>query len=164
MQEVLRIICGSRERVAVNVASSPEASPVVLTEENLLDILAAQPDSIVVDALPAREFSAIVREKLDSLMRSAASLRTALRDQFVADLQQQAGAFLAQLDSAVLILQCYSLQAGPALVNRKIGELQDLRQRLALSSFDHADNVRCMDDLQYGIVPALKAIRKFFER
>ena len=43
-------------------------------------------------------------------------------------------------------------------------ELQDLIGQLAASSFERGDNVRCMDDLQHQIVPALKKLLWVFRK
>lgn len=150
--------------VVVNIADSAEMRPVLFSEENLHTILTAAPESLFVEALPLGEYKKLMRDKINLVMQSAISLRAALRTNYVADLAAQVRDFLRQLDQLLLMLRCYALQKARSSAAEDVRKLQILPGQLAASSFKYGDNVRCMDDLQYQILPALKNLVKVFRK
>jgi len=149
--QVLQTISGLKNLVVVNVASSIEPNPVLFSEENLRALLADAP-----------EYKKLMRDKIDQVARALLSLRAALRTSYVADMAGQVRDFVRQLDQTLLMLKCYALQNAQSGVAENVQKLQVLIGQLAASSFMHGDNVRCMDDLQYEILPALKALLRVF--
>ena len=160
--QVLQTISGLKNLVVVNVASSIEPNPVLFSEENLRALLADAPESLFVEALPLGEYKKLMRDKIDQVARALLSLRAALRTSYVADMAGQVRDFVRQLDQTLLMLKCYALQNAQSGVAENVQKLQVLIGQLAASSFMHGDNVRCMDDLQYEILPALKALLRVF--
>ncbi len=162
--QVLLAISSLRDLVVVNIAGAAEMEPVLFTEENLHAILAAAPEQLFVEALPPAKYKKLAREKIDRAVQSALALRAGLRTAYVADLAAIVRDLLSQLDQVLQLLRCYVLQnarSGPSGLDR---ELQDLIGQLAASSFERGDNVRCMDDLQHQIVPALKKLLWVFRK
>lgn len=162
--QVLQAISSLQDLVVVNIADSAEMRPILLSEENLHAILADAPESLFVEALPLGEYKKLMRDKIDQVVQSAISLRATLRTNYVADLAAQVRDFLKQLDQIFLMLKCYALQNAQSSVAENVQKLQILLGQLAASSFEHGDNVRCMDDLQYQILPALKNLLKMFRK
>jgi hypothetical protein len=153
-----------KNHVVVNIAGSAEAKPIPLSEENLRAILDAAPKSLYVEALPFARFDKLMRDVIDQVIQSLLDLRSALRTQHVADLAAQIRDFLPRLDPILLLLQCYALQNTRSGVEDQVRKLESLRAQFVTSVFEHGDNVRCMDDLQYQILPALKLLLKIFRK
>jgi len=105
-----------------------------------------------------------VREKIAQVAQSMLSLRAALRNHYVADPTAQIREFISQLEPVLLLLKCYTLQNAGSGIAEHVRKLQDLSGQLATSSFEHGDNVRCMDDLQYQILPVLNKLLKVFRK
>jgi hypothetical protein len=49
-------------------------------------------------------------------------------------------------------------------VAENVQKLRDSLGQLTASCREHGDNVRCMDDLQYEILPPLKGLLKLFRK
>lgn len=160
IHQVVQTISSLQGLVVVNIADSAEMRPVLFSEENLHTILTATPESLFVEALPLGEYKKLMRDKINLVVQSAISLRAALRTNYVADLAAHVRDFLRQLDQILLMLRCYALQKAQSSVAKNVQKLQILPGQLAASSFEHGDNVRCMDDLQYQILPVLKNLLK----
>lgn len=164
IHQVLRAISALHDQVAVNIAESAEAKPVLFSEENLRTILAGAPESLFVEALPLGAYRNMVMQKIEQVVQSTVALRTELRTHYVAELAAQVRDFLSQLGAALPLLQCWALQNARSVVAEEVRKLQNLSGQLAASSFEHGDNVRCMDDLQHQILPALNKLLRAFRK
>jgi hypothetical protein len=162
--QALLAISSLSDLVVVNIAGAAEMEPVLFTEENLQAILAETPEQLFVEGLPPGEFKKLARERIDRAVQSALALRAGLRTAYVADLAATVRDFLSRLDQVLQLLRCYVLQNARAGLSGLDRELQDLIVQLADSSFERGDNVRCMDDLQHQIVPALKKLLWVFRK
>ncbi len=162
IHQVLRSLSGLQKLVAVNIAQSAEMKPVLVSEENLRALLADAPESLFVEALPLGKYQKLVRDKIGQVVQSALALRASLRTHYVADLAAQVRDFLAQLDQTLLMLNCYALQNAQSGVSEAVQKLRCYLGQFIASSCDLGDNVRCMDDLQHEILPALKKLMRVF--
>jgi hypothetical protein len=150
--------------VVVNIAASAEMKPVLFSEENLHTILAGGPESLVVEALALGEYRKLVGDKIDQAVHWTLSLRAMLRTQFVAELAAQVREFVAGLEQILPLLNCYALQKTGSGVAEDLQKLRNSLRGLTASWREHGDNVRCMDDLQYEILPVLKRLLKMFRK
>lgn len=164
IHQVLRILSSLQDLVVVNIAESAEMKPILFSEENLHAILADAPESLFVEALPLGKYKKLMCDKIDHAVESTLALRAMLRTQYVADLAAQGRDFLAKLDQILLLLNCYALQNAQSSVAESVQKLRNSLGQLTASSCEHGDNVRCMDDLQYEILPVLKKLLKLFRK
>jgi hypothetical protein len=162
--QVLLAISSLRDLVVMTIAGAAEMEPVLFSDENLHAILAAAPEQLFVEGLPLGKYKKLAREKIDRAVQSALALRAGLRTAYVADLAATVRDFLSQLDQVLQLLRCYALQNARSDLSGLGRELQDMIGQLAASSFEGGDNVRCMDDLQHQIVPALKKLLWVFRK
>lgn len=164
IQQVLKIISDLQDLVVVNIAESAEAKPVLFSGENLHAILAGRPESLFIETLPLGEYEKLVGDKIDQGVQSALSLRAMLRTNFVTELVAQVHEFVAKTNQILPLLNCYALQNARSGVAESVQNLQDSLGQLTASCREHGDNVRCMDDLQYEILPPLKRLLKLFRK
>jgi hypothetical protein len=162
--QVLLAISSLRDLVVMTIAGAAEMEPVLFSDENLHAILAAAPEQLFVEGLPLGKYKKLARDKIDGAAQSALALRAGLRTAYVADLAATVRDFLSQLDQVLQLLRCYALQNARSDLSGLGRELQDLIGQLATASFERSDNVRCMDDLQHQIVPALKKLLWVFRK
>jgi len=164
IQQILKIISGLQDLVVVNIASSAEMKPVLFSEENLRTILAGSPESLLLEGLPLAEYKRLVGEKIDQTVHSTLSLRAMLRTHFAAELVDEMREFVARLNEILPLLDCHALQNARSGVAENVQKLRDSLGQLTASCREHGDNVRCMDDLQYEILPPLKGLLKLFRK
>jgi hypothetical protein len=158
---ILRALSRLPAVVVVNIVE-PSGKAKLLSEESLMAALAEAPETLTVDALRADAFSAVMRQNVEAGRREAEALRRLLRDRPVSDLGAEVAAVLRHLDQLLLLLTGYALQRDNAAVPRLGHALATLREQMAASAGQFADNVRCMDDLHYEIVPALEKLWNMF--
>jgi len=161
LRQVLRDLSNVRERVVVNLVE-PTNRTLALSAETLRAALAGGPDSLVVQSLPRDVYRRVMCGKVERVAVEAAGLRGELRHRFVNDLAVELAGFLQHLDQLLFLLHGYALQDWRPRVTRLVQALTDLRTQLARSAAEHRDNVRCMDDLHYEIVPTLAALAQVF--
>jgi hypothetical protein len=161
-QQVLGELAALRDLVVVNVAESMDSPAVALSHDNLSAVLAQAGDSLVVEALPFQMYQRIMRDKIEQMIDEAAAMRGALRTRVVADLGPEADRLARHLEQLHFLLGGYSLQRSNRDLPQAIQELETLRDQLLQSALEYQDNVRCMDDLHYEIVPALRKITAYF--
>ena len=162
--QVLLAISGLHDLVVVNIAGDAKMAPVSFCSENLHAILAAAPEQLLVEGLPPGKYKKLARETIDRAVQSALALRASLRTAYVADLAAAVRDLLSQLDQVLQLLSCYALQNARSCPSGLDRELQERIAQLAVASFERGDNVRCMDDLQHEIVPALKKLLRVFRK
>jgi hypothetical protein len=159
---ILEAISRLPNLVVVNLVSPIHSKPVCFCTENLRAMLTDAPGSLLVETLPGAEYKRVVTDAIDQTAQVAAGLRAALRSQPVAGLTGEVADFLLRLDPLLLLLDGFVLQRADLRLGPSMLKLRDLRGQVAASWFEHEDNVRCMDDLQYEILPSLRSIRKAF--
>jgi len=164
IQQVLKALSGVRDLVVVNIAASAETKPVLFSEENLHAILACAPESLFLEGLPVGEYKKLVGDRIDQAVQSTVSLRAMLCTHFVAELAVQVREFVAKLDQILPLLNCYALQKAGSGVAENVQMLRNSLGQLTASCCEHGDNVRCMDDLQYEILPSLKRLLKLLRK
>ncbi len=160
---VLQCLAAVPDLVVVNVGVPGEEIPPLFCEENLRTILAAAPHELLIEAMPVGEYKELVRVKVGRGIQLLLALRAGLRTSYVADLTAQVGEFLRELEELLLMMGCWNLRQARPDVNKEVGRLDTLRGQLAASAFELGDNVRCMDDLQYQILPVLESLSKAFK-
>jgi len=96
-------------------------------------------------------------DKIEDAIQSTRSLRAMLRTRYVAEVGGQVLEFLSGVEQILPLLD--SLPGAADTVQK----LRDSLRQLTASSRDQ-DNVRCMDDLQYEILPVLKKLQRSFQK
>jgi hypothetical protein len=160
--QVLRAIGALPDVIVVNLVEANGTSTVALSEETLTSLLATGAEAIVVETLPRVTYQRVMRDTIDLATREAIALRTILCSCAVIDVPTEAGTVLRHIDQILFLLRSYALQDGRPRLTRVIDALAERRQRLAESCFESGDNVRCMDDLQYEVVPVLRDVTRLF--
>ena len=148
--------------VMVNVGAATETKRLFFCAANLDALLAIHPEELVVEALPEAGYKQLARQTVDQVIQAAQALRTALRTQYVADAGAGVVDLVLRVDRLTLLLDGYALQRPRPEICQAADRLRRVRDELASSSVPSGDNVRCMDDLQYEMLPALQAIRQLF--
>jgi hypothetical protein len=164
IHQVLQTMSSQQDLIVVNIADSAVRRPVLLSQENLDAILSGTPEFLFVEALPLRDFKRRMRDDIGQAIESTVGLRARLRAEYVYDLEAQVREFLSRLEQIRLMINCYVLQNSKSGVGENSKNLQSALGQLSVSSFEHGDNVRCMDDLQYQILPSLKLLQKIFRK
>jgi len=108
------------------------------------------------------EYKRVMRGKIDQAIHSVTMLRAALRSRQACDLTSQSRDLLSQLQNVLLMFQCFELQASRAGAGEIVSVLHNLLGKFEVSGVVLCDNVRCMDDLQYELLPVLHTLRTFF--
>jgi hypothetical protein len=103
---------------------------------------------------------AFMRDNIVQAIQSTHELRAALCTHWVADLDLQMRAFLSQLNQIILLFESQNPQNARLGMVEDFRRLRELGRQLAASGFEYKDNVRCMDDLQYEILPVLERLLK----
>lgn len=160
--QVLRALAALPEVVVVNLVETSGATTVAFSEESLSSLLATAPAAIVVEALPRATYERVMRDKIELATREAIALRTILCSCAIVDVPTEASTVLRHVDQILFLLRSYALQDTRSRTTRVIESLAERRQRLADSCFESGDNVRCMDDLQYEVVPVLQEVTRLF--
>ena len=93
-------------------------------------------------------------DKIREAIQWTLSVRAMLRTQFVAEANGQILGYVHRLEQMLPLLD-----ACPGAAEN-VQKLRDLLLQLTASCREHGDNVRCMDDLQYEILPVLKRLQK----
>jgi hypothetical protein len=150
--------------IAVNIAGSPEGDSLPISQENWDAILAAVPESLYVEALPFREFTTRIREDISQIIELTLALRAKMRVEYVQNLEAPIQAFLNRVGRTLTLIGCYILQCKSPESAEIVKRLRHDLKMLSESSFEHCDNVRSMDDLQYHILPTLKLLQKTFRK
>jgi hypothetical protein len=164
IHQVLQTLSSQQDLIVVNIADSAVGRPMLLSQENLDAILNGAPESLFVETMPLRDFKRRMREDIAQSIESTVGLRARLRSEYVHDLEPQVREFLSRLEQILLMINCYVMQNSKSGVGENSKNLQSALGRLSVSSFEHGDNVRCMDDLQYQILPSLRLLQKIFRK
>lgn len=162
IHQVLQALSSLPDLVVVNIAGAAGDKPVLFSRENLHTILAGAPESLFVEALPIGQYKSLMGDRIDQAIQSTLSLRAMLRTRFAAELAAQIREFVAKLEQILPLLNCYALQKAGSSVAENMQKLRNSLGQLTASCREHGDNVRCMDDLQYEILPTLKKFLKLF--
>jgi hypothetical protein len=160
--QVLRALAALPDVVVVNLVEANGQATIALSDDSLSSLLATGPDAIVVETLPRATYQRVMRDKIELATREAIALRTILCSCAIGDVPTEAGTVLRHVDQILFLLRSYALQDSRPRLSRLIDALAERRQRLAESCFESGDNVRCMDDLQYEVVPVLKDVSRLF--
>ncbi len=146
--------------VVVNIASRSEDPPLFFSTENMEFVLSKNGDALVLETVSVTEYHKIMLMEMHRVKESSEEIRELLRDHFVDDIKETLNRFLDQFHNIFVLLSCYTLQRPESVIAERSKTLQDLQKQLQASCFKWRDNVRCMDDLRYGVEPALDVISK----
>lgn len=161
LRQVLRDLSNLRERVVVNLIDA-QGRTTALSADSLHQALAGHPSTLAVQALPPDLYRSVMRDKVARVADEGRQLRPLLRDRFLQELGAEVSAFLQHLDQLVFLLHGYALQDWRPRVTRLVKTLSGLGGQLAQSAGEYSDNVRCMDDLHYEILPTLNGLGEIF--
>jgi len=100
----------------------------------------------------------LVGDKIEEAIQSTLSLRAMLRTRYVAELGAQVLEFVPGVEQVLPLLDSHPGAANTAQ------KLRDSLRQLTASCREHGDNVRCMDELQYEILPALKRLQNLLRK
>lgn len=114
--------------------------------------------------LPLGEYKKLAGDKIDEAVQWTLSLRAMLRTQYVAEMGGQVLEFVARLEQILPLLNSYAVQKTDSGAAENVQKLRDSLHQLTASCREHSDNVRCMDDLQYEILPVLKRFLKLLRK
>jgi hypothetical protein len=158
----IRDALASLPDIVVNISASAGGPSVALSDENLAAALAEPGRTLAADALPDAVYFQIMSGKIAEAIGESEAFRGTLASHSVAELGAGADRIARHLEQIHFLLRGYALQRPQAGLNDSIQELERLRDQFVRSAFEHFDNVRCMDDLHYEIVPALQGIASMF--
>ena len=147
-------------QVVVNILSDPKAAPLFFSIENLDAALSFQGDALILETLPEKQYRKLMIKEVQLVNASSEKLRMLLRDHFLYDIKDAVKKFLNQFQNIALLLSCYALQKPGSGVAKNMETLQSLFKQLEAACFTFRDNVRFMDDLQYGVMPTLQSVIK----
>ena len=164
LENMLKAVRALEREVVVNIACTQEETPVFFSTENLKLILPKIGDTLTVETLPERAYCQLMRNEIQQIRGATGKLREILRDRFVSDIREHVNGFLNQLENFSDLLNCYALQKPPSTVSGHMKKLFKIHQQLGNSCLVLKDNVRCMDDLQYGVLSLLDPIAEELKR
>jgi hypothetical protein len=163
LQQVLAAISRLQDQVIVSIASSAAPAPAAFSQDRLQALLSAAPEHLYLETIPREKYREWAANHVAQRVASVGELRSLLRSNWVTDVSPQVRSFLADCEELLHLLTSYVRQvAMPGMadqvetLNRSIAQLSD-------SCFKYEDNVRCMDSLQYEVLPPLKKLQKLFE-
>jgi len=160
LREIVQEVARLRDVVAVHIAPGDGTAPVPFLEENLQALLARAPGSLQIETLPKAQFKKRMREALERAVATALLLRGRLCGSHVGDAADSFHSFLRELEGLLPFLRSYAWQTGSAGLADLAQKMKEAIDQLAVSAFQHEDNVRCMDDLRYEILPLLNRLQK----
>ncbi|MBW1961979.1 MAG: hypothetical protein JRJ04_11030 [Deltaproteobacteria bacterium] len=149
--------------VVVNIASNRNEPLLFFSMENLCQLHSKGFKDLVLETITVGEYGGLILNEIKSVSESSGQIRELLRDHFVDDIKETIGRFLDQLNNILVLLGCYALQRPKSAAAELYESLKAFHEQLSSSCFRWRDNVRCLDDLQYGIKPTLDALAKEFK-
>ncbi len=170
LRQVLRELSSLRDRVVVNLVlpaealaevDVPAASVQALSAQTLTAALSGRPATLQVQALPLGLYQQVMRDKIARIAGATRELRARLRSRFVVELAADLDGLVQQLDQLLFLVNGYAMQDWRPRVTRLVETLTTVRKELT-ESVTACDNVRCMDDLHYDIVPVLNGLLEVF--
>jgi hypothetical protein len=106
----------------------------------------------------------LVGQNLSKAIQATLEIRELLRERMVVALAGEIGNYLSETLQLLMMIECFAQQKSHTAITERLAELQDLLRQLAADCRESGDNVRCMDRLQYQILPSLQKMRKIFEK
>lgn len=103
-------------------------------------------------------------QEVGQAIQATLALRELLRERTVVELAAEIGNYLSKTWNILTIIESYALQKNQTRITGLVAEFKDFLGQLAVDCRESGDNVRCMDRLQYQILPSLQKLRKFFEK
>ncbi len=156
MQKIMEL----KNVVVVNIANSPEGGDVLFTLDNLRTLLAAGTRKLYMEAMAEKQYGALMGQQIAQLLVAIEQLEDQLRAQYITDLFAATSDLLFQLQNLVVLLTCLALQKKHTQLSESLEALGRFQEQLGNTVFFLEDNVRCLDDLQYEIVPCLQKIKR----
>lgn len=147
----------SGDAVVVNIGSFGAEHLVLFCSANLGPAI-ANAQTVVVDVTDGTAYRAFARAVVESAIRSVGGLREAMRAVPVSLLGVQCVQVSQQLDTTALMVEGYALQRTHSELTLAAAALAAATRLFKESARVHEDNVRCMDDLRYEVMPALARI------
>jgi hypothetical protein len=149
--------------VAVNLVG-PQGTVRFFDADSLEGALRDAPGQLTVQMMPLDAYRSVVTGKLRGMMSAASALRGSLRERPAGDCAEGIRALVAGILQAAAIVGALAFQRSSDELHTHAQAIHRLAAQLAASAFEHADNVRCMDDLHYEIVPRLTAAAEAMSR
>jgi hypothetical protein len=104
----------------------------------------------------------LIGQKVGQAIQATLELRELLRERMAVALAGEIGNYLSETQQLLMMIESFAQLKSHAAITERLAELQDLLHQLAADCRESADNVRCMDRLQYQILPSLQKMRKIF--
>lgn len=146
--------------IVVNIGRLGSERLVMFCSDNAREVLSSE--TVLVDAAVDTEYRPFVRSVIAGVMSKVCALREALRSTDVFSLAAACGQLCQQLDACALMAEGYAMQStGDGLITCA-GALAAASRAFRESAAVYRDNVRCMDDLHYEIMPALNGVERYF--
>jgi hypothetical protein len=157
---VMQKIAELKSVVVINIANSPDGGDVLFTLDNLQILLAADTRKLYLETMEEKQYGALMGQHIAQLLLAIEQLENQLRDQYITDLFVSTSDLLFQLQNLVVTLTCFALQKKHTLLSESLETLRQFKEQLSNTVFFLEDNVRCLDDLHYEIVPCLQKIKR----
>jgi len=157
-EAALKEIRSLKDAVTVNIVFGDDEETLFFSMENLVTSLSNGSDSLKLQTLHVKEYGSLMQTEIQLVEASSKELKSLLRDQFVEDMEATVKRLLEQVQNLCLLSGCYMLQRPQSAVVEQITKLKGSHQKLDAACFKWRDNVRLMDELQYGVMPTLSAL------
>lgn len=161
--EILEKIAAFPDLVIVNAAASPDGQSVLFIPDNVLPLAATGIASLYLDAIPAATFSQLLSERLVRLIDESLVVKKQLRIHYASNLHDKIQDYLSHCQNAALFLLCVNSQRPNPNIKTHFENFQNIIEQMSLSSFYYEDNVKCMDTLEYAIIPCLKQLNQLIQ-
>ena len=158
LASVLEQLDGFGAGVIVNVAPAANGETILFTEENLQALLEQGVNELHIETVAGEQYLEMVHHLATRLIEQVDELRKRLRNYYVTDISEPVNNFLWQLQNVTSMLKCLVMRKQWAPLADDVGTLTRLRGQLGEAALYFEDNARCLDDLEFEILPCLKKI------
>lgn len=141
-----------------------EGAPLRLfCSPNVHVALAANADMLAVDLAPTVQYVQFARNGVELTMSVAGAVSALLRTTPVASCVAQLAELRQRLELMALLADGFALQHRDAQLADAAQHVSGTTRSL-IASAGRADNVACLDDLRYALMPALAAVAEAMRR
>lgn len=145
-------------KVIINISSTPNERAVLFTADNLQALLLTGLRKLYVEIMEEKQYRSLMLQQLTNLLASAEKIESHLYNEYVTDLFVPITDFLSRLQNITVMLTCLALQKDYNHLSKNLDELHQFQEELGNCALFLEDNVCCLDDLHYKIMPCLKQI------
>lgn len=153
---VMNQFLGLKEKVVINISGTSNEQAILFTADNLQTLLLAGIRKLYVETMEEKQYWLIMSQQLSSLLASAEEIEDQLYNRYVTDMFVPITDLLSRMQNIIVMLTCFALQKDYKLLSSKLEQLRQFQKELSNSAFFLEDNVCCLDNLHYQMVPCLK--------